>query len=59
MPIPEGFQPHDRRSPLTAPWEPIFARRELDRVRLDPPPKKWTGLSRSALHLRWAEISQG
>ena len=34
MPVPEGFHPHDRRSPLTAPWEPIFARHEADRVRL-------------------------
>ena len=23
---PEGFQPHTRHSPLTRPWEPIFAR---------------------------------
>jgi len=23
---PAGFQPHSRKSPLTAPWEPIFAR---------------------------------
>ena len=21
---PAGFEPHDRRSPLTAPWEPIY-----------------------------------
>lgn len=24
---PAGFAPHERASPLTAPWEPIFARR--------------------------------
>ncbi|MBI5256109.1 MAG: PaaI family thioesterase [Burkholderiales bacterium] len=24
--IPEGYQPHTRRSPLTEPWEPLFAR---------------------------------
>ena len=24
---PEGFVPHTRHSPLTAPWEPIYARR--------------------------------
>ena len=23
---PEGFAPHTRRSPLTEPWEPLFAR---------------------------------
>jgi uncharacterized protein (TIGR00369 family) len=26
-PPPSGYLPHDRHSPLTAPWEPIFARR--------------------------------
>ncbi len=34
MPVAEGFTRHDRTSPLTAPWEPIFSRREIDRVRL-------------------------
>lgn len=29
---PEGFEPHFRKSPLTEPWEPIFSRREKDRV---------------------------
>lgn len=24
--VPPGFQPHDRKSPLTAPWEPIYCR---------------------------------
>jgi uncharacterized protein (TIGR00369 family) len=24
--IPDGFQPHLRRSPVTEPWEPLFAR---------------------------------
>ncbi len=24
--IPDGFAPHERKSPLTAPWEPIYAR---------------------------------
>lgn len=27
MTIPEGFVRHDRSSPLTRPWEPIYARR--------------------------------
>jgi len=27
-----GFQPHDRRSPLTDPWEPLYARCAGDRV---------------------------
>ena len=34
MSVPEGFAPHERASPLTAPWEPIYARREADRLRL-------------------------
>lgn len=32
--IPEGFEPHTRTSPVTAPWEPIFARHDEDRIRL-------------------------
>ncbi|MDZ4760336.1 MAG: PaaI family thioesterase [Alphaproteobacteria bacterium] len=29
---PEGFAPHFRQSPLTAPWEPIYSRVEPDRI---------------------------
>ena len=25
--IPEGFAPHTRKSPLTEPWEPLYAKR--------------------------------
>ena len=25
-PVPAGYQPHARRSPLTEPWEPLYAR---------------------------------
>ncbi|MDR3469659.1 MAG: PaaI family thioesterase [Xanthobacteraceae bacterium] len=25
--VPEGFERHDRRSPMTDPWEPLYARR--------------------------------
>ncbi len=32
--VPDGFVLHDRRSPVTAPWEPIYARHEADQVRL-------------------------
>jgi acyl-coenzyme A thioesterase PaaI-like protein len=32
--IPEGFRPHDRRSPLTDPWEPLFARETQEAVHL-------------------------
>ena len=31
---PQGFTPHTRRSPLTDPWEPLFARRDGDVVQL-------------------------
>lgn len=31
---PEGFTPHDRHSPLTEPWEPLFARLMEDRMQL-------------------------
>lgn len=34
MTVPEGWAPHDRSSPLTAPWEPLFARREIASVKL-------------------------
>lgn len=30
--IPEGFVPHFRHSPLTAPWEPIYSRTTPDAV---------------------------
>ncbi len=34
MPIPADFVRHTRTSPLTAPWEPIFAKREAGQMRL-------------------------
>ena len=33
-PIPPGFAPHTRHSPLTDPWEPLYARREGHGVQL-------------------------
>jgi len=32
--VPEGFERHTRRSGLTEPWEPIYARRSIDGVSL-------------------------
>ena len=29
---PPGFAPHDRKSPLTDPWEPLFSRNAGDAV---------------------------
>lgn len=34
MTVPEGYVRHDRTSPLTAPWEPLFAKREVESVKL-------------------------
>ncbi len=31
---PEGFVPHDRQSPVTDPWQPIFARSDGEKVEL-------------------------
>ena len=25
--IPEGFEPHFRKSPMTDPWEPLYSKR--------------------------------
>jgi acyl-coenzyme A thioesterase PaaI-like protein len=30
--VPEGFLPHARKSPLTDPWEPLYARQAGDRL---------------------------
>jgi uncharacterized protein (TIGR00369 family) len=32
QPIPEGFNPHFRKSPLTDPWEPLYSRLLEDRI---------------------------
>ena len=31
---PEGFAPHFRQSPLTAPWEPLYSRRTTQAVQI-------------------------
>jgi len=31
---PDGFEPHTRKSPLTNPWEPLYARRGPAKVEL-------------------------
>ena len=30
--VPEGYSPHLRRSPVTEPWEPLYARQHEDRL---------------------------
>ncbi len=32
--IPEDFEPHTRKSPLTNPWEPLYARKSEGKVEL-------------------------
>lgn len=32
--FPDGFEPHTRRSPVTDPWQPLFARTTADSVEL-------------------------
>jgi uncharacterized protein (TIGR00369 family) len=32
--IPQGFEPHFRKSPVTEPWEPLYSRRVDGRVEL-------------------------
>jgi uncharacterized protein (TIGR00369 family) len=32
--MPAGYHPHTRRSPLTDPWEPLFARETTDAIQL-------------------------
>lgn len=32
--MPDGYQPHTRHSPLTDPWEPLFALETADAVQL-------------------------
>jgi uncharacterized protein (TIGR00369 family) len=31
-PLPDGFEPHIRKSPLTDPWEPLYAKKTADRL---------------------------
>ena len=33
-PLPEGFAPHGRRSPLTDPWAPLYSRRVGETLQL-------------------------
>lgn len=34
--MPTGYQPHDRHSPRTNPWEPLYACETEDAVKLAP-----------------------
>jgi uncharacterized protein (TIGR00369 family) len=61
---PEGFVPHDRRSPLTDPWEPIYAdRRTPGRVilglRLRPEHTNSRGMAHGGLLAALADNAMG
>ncbi len=61
--IPEGFEPHLRKSPLTEPWEPLFARRTDKAVilglRLAKPHTNGRGLIHGGLIAALADNAMG
>jgi uncharacterized protein (TIGR00369 family) len=61
--IPEGFEPHFRKSPLTDPWEPIYSRRTADAVfiglRLATPHTNSRGLIHGGLIATLADNAMG
>lgn len=48
--VPDGFDKHDRSSPATAHWEPIYSRAEPDRVRIGIEVRPEHTNSRGLLH---------
>ena len=61
--IPEGFEPHFRKSPLTDPWEPIYSRKTPDAViiglRLAKPHTNSRGLIHGGLIATLADNAMG
>ena len=61
--IPEGFEPHFRKSPLTDPWEPIYSRRTAGAIilglRLAPPHTNSRGLIHGGLMAALADNAMG
>jgi uncharacterized protein (TIGR00369 family) len=61
--IPEGFEPHFRKSPLTDPWEPIYSKRTEKAVimglRLSKPHTNARGLIHGGLIASLADIAMG
>ena len=62
-PIPEGFEPHFRKSPLTDPWEPLYSRRTEKSVsiglRLAKPHTNSRGLIHGGLIASLADAAMG
>src|ERR1700741_2652160 len=61
--IPEGFEPHFRKSPLTDPWEPIYSRKTPNAVilglRLAKPHTNSRGLIHGGLIAALADNAMG
>jgi uncharacterized protein (TIGR00369 family) len=60
---PAGFSPHDRKSPLTEPWEPIFSRKAQGAVilglRAGPPHTNSRGFVHGGLIAALADNAMG
>ncbi|HET7889024.1 MAG TPA: PaaI family thioesterase [Bradyrhizobium sp.] len=61
--VPDGFESHFRKSPLTDPWEPIYSRRTADAVviglRLATPHTNSRGLIHGGLIAALADNAMG
>src|SRR3954468_23096914 len=61
--IPEGFEPHFRKSPLTEPWEPLYAKKTAKAVviglRLARPHTNGRGLIHGGLIAALADNAMG
>jgi uncharacterized protein (TIGR00369 family) len=61
--IPDGFEPHFRKSPLTEPWEPLYSKRTERSVimglRLAPPHTNARGLIHGGLIAALADNAMG
>ena len=61
--IPEGFEPHFRKSPLTEPWEPLYSKRTEKAVviglLLDKPHTNGRGLIHGGLIAALADNAMG
>jgi uncharacterized protein (TIGR00369 family) len=61
--VPEGFEPHFRKSPLTEPWEPLYAKRTASSVmmglRLARPHTNSRGLIHGGLIAALADNAMG
>jgi len=63
VPPPAGFEPHSRKSPVTAPWEPIYAKVDDDRLilglRLSEPHTNSRGFAHGGLIAALADNAMG